>query len=127
MNNIQYDSVSDVVGWQLRLRWTVTPGNDLFVVYTHNWLDDPVLGSADGDDDGYGVSIGYREVNHTPLEFRLSIDHIALNDADTSDTTMDVSFQYELSNRFKILGGIQFGGDENIFRAGVRYYLQTGE
>ncbi|MGE0041842.1 MAG: DUF5916 domain-containing protein [Vicinamibacterales bacterium] len=39
VNNIQYDSVSRVLGWQARYRWTVTPGNDVFVVYTHNWLD----------------------------------------------------------------------------------------
>ncbi|MGE3275063.1 MAG: DUF5916 domain-containing protein [Vicinamibacterales bacterium] len=39
VNNIQYDSVSRILGWQSRFRWTVTPGNDIFVVYTHNWLD----------------------------------------------------------------------------------------
>ena len=40
VNNVQYDSVSRVLGWQSRLRWTVTPGNDVFVVYTHNWIED---------------------------------------------------------------------------------------
>jgi hypothetical protein len=40
VNYVQYDSVSDLMGWQSRLRWIVTPGNDLFVIYTHNWLDD---------------------------------------------------------------------------------------
>jgi hypothetical protein len=35
--------VSDGLGWQFRLRWIVDPGNDLFFVYTHNWLDDDVL------------------------------------------------------------------------------------
>ena len=39
VNNVQYDSVSSVLGWQSRLRWILTPGNDLFVVYTQNWLD----------------------------------------------------------------------------------------
>jgi Domain of unknown function (DUF5916) len=39
VNNIQYDSVSRVLGWQSRFRWILTPGNDLFVVYTQNWLD----------------------------------------------------------------------------------------
>jgi len=43
VNNIQYDSQSAVLGWQSRFRWIVTPGNDLYVVYTHNWLDDPLL------------------------------------------------------------------------------------
>jgi hypothetical protein len=41
VNNIQYDSQSAVVGWQSRLRWILTPGNDLYVVYTHNWLEEP--------------------------------------------------------------------------------------
>ena len=43
VNNIQYDSQSAVLGWQSRFRWIITPGNDLYVVYTHNWLDDPLL------------------------------------------------------------------------------------
>ena len=43
VNTIQYDSQSAVVGWQSRFRWILTPGNDLYLVYTHNWLDDPVL------------------------------------------------------------------------------------
>ena len=41
VNNIQYDSQSAVVGWQSRFRWILTPGNDLYVVYTHNWIDEP--------------------------------------------------------------------------------------
>ena len=39
-NDIQYDSQSSVLGWQSRFRWILKPGNDLYVVYTHNWLDD---------------------------------------------------------------------------------------
>lgn len=45
VNNIQYDSQSGVVGWQSRFRWILKPGNDLYVVYTHNWLDDPLRGN----------------------------------------------------------------------------------
>ena len=43
VNNVQYDTQSAVLGWQSRLRWIITPGNDLYVVYTHNWLDQPLL------------------------------------------------------------------------------------
>ena len=39
-HNIQYDSQSRVLGWQSRFRWILTPGSDLYVVYTHNWMDD---------------------------------------------------------------------------------------
>lgn len=39
-NNLQYDTVSRALGWQMRFRWIVEPGNDIFFVYTQNWLDD---------------------------------------------------------------------------------------
>jgi hypothetical protein len=42
VNNVQYDSQSAVLGWQSRFRWILRPGNDLYFVYTHNWLDDPL-------------------------------------------------------------------------------------
>ncbi len=29
-----------VLGWQARYRWIVRPGNDVFFVYTHNWVED---------------------------------------------------------------------------------------
>ncbi len=38
-NNIQYDSVSRVLGWQSRFRWILKPGNDIYVVLLDNWLD----------------------------------------------------------------------------------------
>jgi hypothetical protein len=42
VNNIQYDTQSAVLGWQSRFRWIVKPGSDLYFVYTHNWIDDPL-------------------------------------------------------------------------------------
>ena len=42
VNNVQYDSQSTVIGWQSRFRWIVTPGSDLYLVYIHNWQDDPM-------------------------------------------------------------------------------------
>jgi len=42
VNNVQYDSQSAVVGWQSRFRWILTPGNGVYFVYTHNWLEDPL-------------------------------------------------------------------------------------
>jgi hypothetical protein len=43
VNNIQFDTVSRVAGWQSRFRWIMKPGNDLHLVYTHNWLENPVI------------------------------------------------------------------------------------
>ncbi len=34
---LQYDNESGIVGLFARLRWIVRPGNDVFLVYTHNW------------------------------------------------------------------------------------------
>jgi hypothetical protein len=42
VNNVQYDTQSAVIGWQSRFRWIVRPGNDIYVVYTHNWRDEPL-------------------------------------------------------------------------------------
>jgi hypothetical protein len=42
VNNIQYDTQSAILGWQSRYRWIVRPGNDIYFVYNHNWLDDPL-------------------------------------------------------------------------------------
>ena len=39
VNNLQYDTESRLLGWQLRLRWIRRPGNDFYVVYTHNWQE----------------------------------------------------------------------------------------
>ncbi len=36
-NQIQYDDISKVVGLFARVRWIVKPGNDIYLVYTHNW------------------------------------------------------------------------------------------
>lgn len=43
VNNFQFDTVSRVAGWQSRFRWIMKPGNDLHLVYTHNWLEDPAI------------------------------------------------------------------------------------
>lgn len=36
-SNIQYDDVSDLLGLFAKLRHTIRPGSDLYIVYTHNW------------------------------------------------------------------------------------------
>jgi hypothetical protein len=35
--NVQYDDVSEIVGLFGLFRWIVKPGNEIFLVYTHNW------------------------------------------------------------------------------------------
>ncbi len=37
---LQYDNLSDVLGLNTRLRWIITPGSDLYLVYNHNWIQE---------------------------------------------------------------------------------------
>ena len=34
----QYEGESRILGWNIRLRWTVKPGNDLILVWNRDWL-----------------------------------------------------------------------------------------
>jgi hypothetical protein len=36
---VQYDDLSDLLGLYNRFRWTITPGSDLFLVFSRNWID----------------------------------------------------------------------------------------
>lgn len=38
--NLQYDNLSKEIGLNNRLRWIITPGSNLFLVYNHNWEED---------------------------------------------------------------------------------------
>ncbi|MGQ9618347.1 MAG: DUF5916 domain-containing protein [Candidatus Aminicenantia bacterium] len=38
-NFLQYDTELDNIGINTRLRWTISPGNDIFFVLNHSWID----------------------------------------------------------------------------------------
>lgn len=37
MNYIQYDDISRELGWSARIRWQLSPGNEVYLVYNKNW------------------------------------------------------------------------------------------
>ncbi|MHB8095082.1 MAG: carbohydrate binding family 9 domain-containing protein [Candidatus Aminicenantales bacterium] len=37
MNYVQYDDVSRQLGWSSRIRWQISPGNEIFLVFNKNW------------------------------------------------------------------------------------------
>jgi hypothetical protein len=47
VNRLQFDSLTRQLGWQSRFRWITRPGNDIFLVYTHNWTDRATLETFD--------------------------------------------------------------------------------
>ena len=38
-SNLQYDTLSRIIGWQARFRGIMKPWNDIYFVYTQNWRD----------------------------------------------------------------------------------------
>jgi hypothetical protein len=59
VNNFQFDTTSRVLGWQSRYRWIVKPGNDLYIVYTQNWLEDPVADRFSTIDQRFATKVLY--------------------------------------------------------------------
>ena len=39
-NLVQFDNRSSNLGWQSRVRWTLQPGNDLFVAFNQGWVQE---------------------------------------------------------------------------------------
>jgi len=37
MNYVQYDDISKLMGWSARLRWQISPGNEIYLIYNKNW------------------------------------------------------------------------------------------
>jgi hypothetical protein len=43
-NLAQFDNQGRNLGWQSRVRWTLRPGNDMFLVFSQGWLQDEARG-----------------------------------------------------------------------------------
>ena len=37
-NLVQFDNVSNNLGWQSRIRWIIEPGQDVFLVFNQGWI-----------------------------------------------------------------------------------------
>jgi len=76
------------------------------------------------DDDGYTYLLGWREENKTgKMEFNVSAQHITYNKVDEPDTWLNVGLLFRATKRLKVTTAVEFTGNENLFKVGVRYYL----
>ncbi len=41
-NFVQYDTDTRNIGWQSRLYWIIQPGNEVYVVFNHEWQENPL-------------------------------------------------------------------------------------
>jgi hypothetical protein len=80
--------------------------------------------TAGTDDDGVTYALGYREATRTgKTEFLIAAEHVEFSESDESDTWLDMGLLFRVTPRLMVQTGIQFGGEENAFRVGVRYHL----
>jgi hypothetical protein len=76
------------------------------------------------DDDGYTYLFGWREMNKSGrMEFNLSGQHIDYNKTNAADTWINMGLIFKITPRFKLTTAVQFAGDEDVFKVGLRYYL----
>ncbi len=75
----------------------------------------------DFNEDGYGVTVGYRAENHTPWEFLGTIDYV--NTESNAATGVGVSLVYDATRRFSVLGGVRYFEDASQVSLGVRYFF----
>jgi hypothetical protein len=47
VDRLQFDTVTRQIGWQARFRWIITPGDDIYVVWSQNWSDIDTLRTLD--------------------------------------------------------------------------------
>lgn len=77
------------------------------------------------DDSGYTYLFGWRSANPSRrMEFNLSAQHITYNKVtDGSDTWINLGLLFRATNKLMVVTSVEFTGKENLFKAGVRYYL----
>ena len=71
MNYIQYDDISQLLGWSARLRWRVSPGNEIYLVYNKNWERrwDPVEPLHPPEERGvFKISLSIRPMKDVPRD-----------------------------------------------------------
>ena len=77
------------------------------------------------DDSGYTYLFGWRSANKSRrMEFNLSAQHITYNNkVNEPDTWINIGLLFRATSKLMVVTGVEFTGNENLFKAGVRYYL----
>ena len=92
---------------------------------------DVAVGSVSADADGYSYSLGYRERGRNDrIEFTISADHIEFDEDDVgdsgnTDTSITTGLQFRITPRLHIDTAVNFAGDDQYAKIGVRYYLPS--
>lgn len=88
------------------------------VRYIRTDVDTPA-GSA--DDSGVAVSGGIRGMFAQNFEVRGFVNHVALDD---SDTSLEAAVDYHFTNRISAGASYEFGGDDDVLTIGARWFFR---
>jgi hypothetical protein len=77
------------------------------------------------DDNGYTYLFGWRSTNVSrKMEFNISAQHISYSKTISEpDTWINMGLLFRATKRLMVVTEVQATGNENLFKAGVRYYL----
>ena len=113
-----------VDGRQLELgagyAWQYRPGLDLIgaVKYIDVDVDGPFVS---GDDNGLGLSAGFRHWLSPIIEWRGAVHHQRLDD---SDTYLELAGDYYLNDRISVGLSLEFAGDLDVLSIGGRWFFR---
>ena len=113
---IKFDDMSLGLG----VRAAAGPDGSVFarVGYLRTDVETP---GFDFDQDGYGVTLGYRAENHTAWEFLGTIDYV--NTESGVETGAGLSLVYDATQRFSVTGGFQYYEESSRAFLGFRYFF----
>lgn len=100
--------------------WHYRSGLDLIgaVKYIDIDVDAPVGGA---DDNGFGLTAGFRHWLSPAFEWRGAVHHQRLDD---SDTYLELAGDYYLNDRISVGLSLEFAGDLDVLTLGGRWYFR---
>lgn len=113
-DNIELTDVDFGVGWNYDLGKNASTFVNVLYLYT-----DINTTGVNIDQDGYGVTLGYRAENHTPWEFIGTIDYVNVESG--VETGGGVTLMYDVTRHFSVTGGVSYFDQSVMAHLGARY------
>ena len=111
----ELDDVTLGLGWHHSLGKNASVFFD--VAYLHTDINPD--GSSSFDQDGYGMTLGYRAENQSPWEFIGTIDYVNVESG--VEFGGGISLLYDVTRRFSVSGGVSYFDQSTMAHLGARY------
>lgn len=116
-DDLELDNVKAGFGWNRALGKYSSTFVDVAYLYT----EIQPAGIQTYDQDGYGVTLGYRAENQSPWEFIATLDYVNVESGVEFGAGM--SLVYDATRRFGITGGFSYFDESTTAFLGMRYFL----